>query len=285
MNLKISVIVTTHNRKEGLKEILNSLFAQTYKPFEIIVVDNASTDGTMKFLEKNFEGRIRMVREERIGHSYARNCGIQVSHGDVLAFIDDDALADKEWLLNIDHTFEETGADGVGGKALPLWEKPPPAYLRHSLKAQRYIGIFDLGDKIRQIGDYLIGTNMAFKKEVFKRFGLFDTKVGRTGRRLTGSDDVEFCNRIIPNARIFYDPRIIVRHKMPVSRTKISYLIKIAFSNGLSKAYFPRGLRPQGKSDFWGIDGLMSLASVLGYGYGKFIICTYDLCRHKPCAH
>ena len=271
MDLKISVIVTTHNRREMLKEVLESLLSQTYKPFEIIVVDNASTDGTRDFLKENFNDKIRLVIEEKKGHSYARNCGVETARGDVLAFIDDDAIADKEWCFAIARAFKETGADGVGGKALPKWENEPPPYLKHSLKAQRYIGIFDLGDKAAEVKDFLIGTNMAFKKDVFKRFGLFQTKVGRYGRRLTGSDDVEFCNRIIPEAKLFYDPRIIVLHKMPVSRTKISYLINIAFSNGISKAYYPRGLRPQGRKDFWGIDGLMSLASVSGYAYGHFL--------------
>lgn len=269
--MKISVIITTYNRKGELNELLSSLFAQSYNPFEIIVIDNASSDGTSEFLEKNFGGRIRIFREGKKGHSYARNCGVEKAQGDVMAFIDDDALADKGWLLSIDRAFKETGADGVGGKALPLWEKPPPSYLSNSLKAQRYIGIFDLGDKVREISDYLIGTNMAFKKGVFTRFGLFDTKVGRIGRRLTGSDDVEFCNRIVSSARLFYDPRIMVWHKMPVFRTRINYLINIAFSNGISKAYFPRGLRPQGKKDLGGIDGLMSLASVSGYTYGHFL--------------
>ena len=269
--MNISVIVTTHNRKDMLSGLLESCFSQTCKPFEIIVVDNASTDGTFDFLKTRFSGRIKIVKEEKKGHSYARNRGVETAGGDVLAFIDDDAIADKDWCFAIKRAFNETGADGVGGKALPKWENEPPLYLKYSLKAQRYIGIFDLGDKIIPIDDYLIGTNMAFKKGLFKRFGLFQTKVGRYGRRLTGSDDVEFCNRIIPEAKLFYDPRIIVLHKMPVSRTRINYLINIAFSNGISKAYYPRGLRPQGRKDFWGIDGLMSLASVSGYVYGNFL--------------
>jgi len=269
--MKISVIVTTYNRKEEIGEVLNSLFNQSYKAFEIIVVDNASTDGTMKFLKNRYGDRIKIFREESRGHSHARNCGIKEASGDTVAFIDDDALADREWIFSIDRAFKETDADGVGGKALPLWERPPPPYLMRSLKAQRYIGVFDLGDKAAEVKDFLIGTNMAFKKDVFKRFGFFDPNVGRVGRRLTGSDDVEFCNRISPHVKLFYDPRIIVRHNMPLERTRISYLMKIAFSNGVSKAYFPRGLRPRGKKDFWGIDGLMSMASVSGYVYGNFL--------------
>lgn len=269
--MKISVIVTTHNRKHMLGDVLSSLFAQTYRDFEIIVVDNASTDGTYEFLERNFGGRIRVLKEEVCGHSYARNKGVKSARGDILAFIDDDALADREWLLGISRAFNETGAGGVGGRALPLWECPPPFYLRSSYKAQRYIGIFDLGDEVVEVTDFLIGTNMAFKREVFSQFGLFNTKVGRVGRRLTGSDDVEFCNRIVRKCKLFYDPRIVVWHRMPLSRTRITYLIKIAFDNGISKAYFPRGLRPQGRKDFFGIDGLMSLASVSGYVYGNLL--------------
>lgn len=254
-----------------LREVLESLFAQAYRPFEIIMVDNASTDGTSEFLEKNYGDKIKIFREERRGHSYARNRGIKEAQGDVLAFIDDDAVADREWGLSIDRTFRETGALGAGGKALPLWEETPPCYLSRSPKAQRYIGIFDLGDNIREIDDYLIGTNMAFKREAFERFGLFNTCLGRQGCRLTGSDDVEFCNRLLPQAKLIYDPRIIVWHKMPVYRTRVKYLLRIAFENGISKTYFRRGLRPRGRKDFWGIDGLMSAGSLLGYTYGQFL--------------
>lgn len=117
----ISVVIATRNRAHWLEETIKSLIKQTRMPDEIIVVDNASTDGTALFiaeLQKTIS--IRYLYEEKKGIPFARNCGVKAANGDVLVFIDDDAVADENWLKNIEiHFIRDPNIGAVGGLVKP----------------------------------------------------------------------------------------------------------------------------------------------------------------------
>ena len=136
--IKISAVVCTHNRDKHLYSTIKSLVDQSIDKsiYEIIVVDNASTDNTMKVI-KHFEGEknFRFIQEPKLGLSYARNLGWKKAAGEFVAFIDDDAVASKGWLLRILAAFQSIPNLGaVGGKIEPIWEESPPPWLDDFMK-------------------------------------------------------------------------------------------------------------------------------------------------------
>ena len=114
----ISVLLLTRNRKAALQRCLESLEQQTTRDFEVVVVDNGSTDGTAEMLRQYTGCRIVRV-ENRAGGSFAesRNRGLDAAHGEIVAFIDDDCTAEPRWLEKIVHELQEV--DAVGGLVLP----------------------------------------------------------------------------------------------------------------------------------------------------------------------
>ncbi|MFH1619006.1 MAG: glycosyltransferase family 2 protein [bacterium] len=267
----ISVIIPTRNRKAFTKRCIESLLAQSLKPDEILVVDNASSDDTAVFLESEFRGQIQIIREDSEGVAAARNRGIACAQGKVLAFIDDDAVAHPDWLASMLKCLEETGADGAGGPALPVWEEPPPPYVTRSRKVMSYISAFNPGGGRRRLTgprDFLIGTNCAFRKEVFIAGHRFH-RIYSGSRRLNVGEDYEFSRRIAGIYPVFYDPAIIVSHYIPAFKMNLTYLARISFENGRMKAAIGGTLTPRGYRDMWGIDGWISVFSLAGYCYGR----------------
>ncbi len=115
-DLSISVIIITRNRSESLQDTLTSLTRQTRQPDEVVVVDNASEDNTretiMSFKDKL---NIQYVHESKRGIPYARNAGIRCASGDIISSIDDDCIADEDWLKNIERPFIKDPNIGIVG--------------------------------------------------------------------------------------------------------------------------------------------------------------------------
>lgn len=219
--MDVSVIVCTYNRAASLSRCLEHLAAQDVPPglaWEVLVIDNNSTDETPEVVRLfAVEGRvpIRLVREERQGLCFARNRGLAESAGEIVAYLDDDILAEAEWLTGIVSVFRETACDAAGGaihletggRLLPKWLIPI---------LWGYLGYIDHGDRrvdLDGIRNYPHGGNMAFRREVFDRIGLFDVSVGRTGSKLFKGSETEFFHRLAPTeAKIVYEPAARVRH-------------------------------------------------------------------------
>ena len=118
VSLKVTVVIVTYNRAEMLKEALESLTTQSRLPDEVLVVDNNSSDRT-KAVAESFKGRLNMsyVFEPVQGTSTARNTGIKHAQGDIIAYLDDDCIAEKDWLHYIEIPFLKDPAIGmVGGQ-------------------------------------------------------------------------------------------------------------------------------------------------------------------------
>jgi glycosyltransferase involved in cell wall biosynthesis len=268
--MKISVIIPTFNRKALLQGCLASVLAQERPADEIIVADNASSDGTSDCVPAGFSGRVELVREAAPGVSHARNRGIARASGDVLAFIDDDAVAAPDWLGAVERCFTQTDAAGTGGPALPLWEVPPPRAISGSRKAMSYISAFDPGGARRRLSgprDFLIGTNCAFRREVFAAGHLFRS-IYAGSKRFKVGEDYEFSRRVAAAFPVFYDPAIKVYHRIPAFKTSLRYLAATGFENGRMKAAIGGRLTPRGPRDVWGVDGWISAFSLAGYFWG-----------------
>lgn len=246
----ISVIVCTYNRCESLRDTLNALKGQAMDhevAFEVIVVDNNSTDGTKAVVtEAARESRwpIRYVFESAQGLSHARNRGIQEAQGEIVAFTDDDVVPDARWVEALAQAFLSESADCVGGRVKPLWGVPPPKWLEEAIQAKRFLAVFSLFDR----GDTVIvadtpdptvayGANMAFRKSVFDTLGLFRIDLGVTGTVHRLGEDTDMVERcFLAGKRTVYTPHAIVYHKIPTARMQKRYLRNWKYLQGQSSA-------------------------------------------------
>ncbi len=185
--LRISIILATHNRAGLLACALESLRRQTIaaEECEFIVVDNKSTDRTAEVVRAAAERipQLRYVVEERLGLSWARNAGLLASRGLYVAYLDDDARAEPGWAEAIVSVFERSSppAGCVGGRILLDWsgQNPNSVPQRH----WTLLSYLDYGEANRPLmeHEYIVGANMAFRRDVLLRFGGFSTQLGRRG--------------------------------------------------------------------------------------------------------
>ena len=234
--LTVSVVIPSYSKKRGqdLLACIASLRHQSTLPHEIVVVLDSKVEGSLTFL--TFENVRAIVCKEE-GVSSARNVGVKASSGDIVAFIDDDAIAERDWLKNLLSNYDDQYVVGVGGKIIPAWEKGRPTWFARELDwvvGCSYAGMPEKKTTMRNP----IGCNMSFRRNVFKTIGYFRESIGRVGARLVGSEEAELCIRLrseAPEAKVVYDPSAVVLHKVAAERATIIYLVKRSFYEGLSK--------------------------------------------------
>lgn len=236
----VSVVICTYNRSEMLKICLESLFSkEIYKDnFEVLVVDNNSSDDTKNIvdnLKKDFN--IRYIFEKIQGLSYARNCGWKNALGEYVAFIDDDAKADQEWLNEIFKFIENNPNVSVFGgpydrfslKEFPDWF--PVDYGKNYLT----------GDIIRKIDlkkECLSGTNMVFKKEVLYLMNGFVNFLGMSGDRIGYGEETELLNRVYKiHIPIYYNGYMVVSHLVADYKMSLGWLLNSSYSSGKSSVF------------------------------------------------
>ncbi|MCI0545825.1 MAG: glycosyltransferase [Candidatus Rokubacteria bacterium] len=239
---RASAILCTHNGAARIEETLEALIRQDLPPdaFEILVVDNASSDATPEVLRRagaRHPGRIRVVREPVLGLSQARNRAIRESRGGVIAFSDDDARPSPRWLRALVETCERPEVGCAGGPVqtegeLPSWIAPP--FLL-------YLAAFDKGRNTVELSydEYPRGVNIAFPRRSFQEVGLFSTALGRKGRSLLSYEEIELCYRLERRGRrILYVPEADVTHVIHASRLTVDWFKRRFYWQGKSVAYF-----------------------------------------------
>ena len=236
---RVSVIISVYSKKryQYLLNCIDSLRRQSVKPYEVIVVLDPDSD-LIDFFGKRLSNDVRIVVSDGYGLSNARNAGVKNAKGSIVAFIDDDAVADRDWLLNILKNYDTANVVGVGGLIVPLWESSRPSWFPEELNwviGCSYKGLPEHKAFVRNP----LGCNMSFRREVFEKVGYFKTDIGRFGKRLLSGEESEFSVRIMknfPNAKIIYDPSAIVYHRVPKNRLGFRYLFIRSFNEGISKA-------------------------------------------------
>ena len=241
----VSVIVCTRDRADVLGRALESLIQQQLPSevqYEVIVVDNASTDTTAavvaRLQQREHRPRVEYVIESKLGLSYARNAGIKAASGEILAFLDDDAVAEPTWLkelLDIYRQFPD--AWGVGGKSIAKADEPLPAWFKG--KMLRFLGGHDGGAQIRKLTGRtsLQGANMSFRRAAFELVGNFSVGLGRTGNKQFSHEDVEFCFRLRRAGKeLYYTPKALVRHHFPQQRLSVREVSLTRFRGAQSEA-------------------------------------------------
>jgi len=235
--MKVSVIICTYNREKHIGRALESLISQTANKaqYEIVVIDNNSTDNTPKiikdFKEKYPEYNIVIEKETNQGLSFARNKGIDIAKGEIISFIDDDAIAQPNFVDNIISNLEKYPNHlAFGGKVLPKYEKEKePEWMTSYI--ERIISVVDMGDQIAKFDKtYPVGCNMIFRREIFDKVGKFNTKL-----RLRSDDKYIFLKIKEAGYEVLYLPDVVVYHFIDDFRTTKEYVVKISRLNGKSE--------------------------------------------------
>jgi glucosyl-dolichyl phosphate glucuronosyltransferase len=202
-NIRVSVVISTYNRAQQLEQALDSLLAQAGDvPYEVIVVDNNSTDTTPAVVARIAErsgGRVRSAFEPRQGLSHGRNTGISLSSGPLIALSDDDVCVARDWILQLARTFDEhPDIDYVGGRVLPRWIEPPPAWLTTAHWSP--LALQDYGPQPmvtgRERAICLVGASLAFRRRVFDLVGEFTPALGRIRDGIGSTEDHDMQLRI-----------------------------------------------------------------------------------------
>jgi len=240
--MNITVILCTFNRCRLLPVALESVAASALPEdivWEVLVVDNNSTDETRRVVEefsRRYPGRFRYLFEQRPGKSYALNAGIAAAEGDALAFMDDDVTVAPDWLQNLTAPLREGRFGGTGGRVVPSWTTDPPHWLaRDGWAVTGPLVSFDRGDVGRILEESPVGTNMAFPKRVFDQYGGFRVDLGPSPNNEIRNEDSEFARRLLGGGeRLYYVPSAVVYHPVTEDRLNRKYFRAWWFDKGRS---------------------------------------------------
>ena len=244
----VSAVVCAHSRdrSQDLHEAVASLLQQTHAELEIIVVVDGDRElhRDVVAAHSGTESVRAVLLEENVGISGARNAGVAEAHGDVIAFIDDDAVADLGWIERLVETYERCDAVSVGGKVLPVWLSGKPDHLPgelYWLVGATHDGFAE--ERVAEIRN-TFGPNMSFRREVFEKVGGFNESLGfsRRGTSYVQAEEPEFALRMRSalGRGMVYNPEAVVYHKIPESKARVRTLLRRAFYQGYSKAWLAR---------------------------------------------
>ena len=236
--------MATYNRAAEMVRALESVAAQSAaaEEWECVVVDNNSTDDTAarfaEFAENHKDINLRMVREERQGLSHARNRGIAVSSGAVIAIIDDDERICADFIRAYIEAFDaHPEAASAGGRTVAEYPSGRPEWMSRWTE-QPIANPLDLGDEIREFGRGRIpcGGNMAVIRSAIERYGAFDVSLGRSGASLVGGEESDLFARLARGGeRCIYVPRAVMYHIIPEQKLTAEYFDRLAYNIGVTQ--------------------------------------------------
>lgn len=242
--IRLSLVIATYNRAEQLMVTLASVGEQSAKPslWECIIVDNNSRDNTQErvaeFAKEHPTFNIRYCFEPNQGLSYARNKGISEAKGDIIAFIDDDERIVAEFINSYIKLFDEhPDAMAAGGKIIAEYPTGRPRWMSHYTE-RPIANPMDFGDYITPFPKGRIpgGGNMAMRRELFDRVGVFDTSLGRMGGKLIGGEESELFERIYSlGMKCYYAPRAVMYHIIPAEKLTTEYFERLCYNTGVSQ--------------------------------------------------
>jgi glycosyltransferase involved in cell wall biosynthesis len=248
--MDVSIIIATANRARQLRATLASL-AGVERPgtVELLVVDNRSADDTREVVTRAASScpfPVRYLFEEEEGKYAALNAGIAATSGRVIVATDDDARFERDWLAQAVRGLSRPECDFVGGRVLPLWCGPKPVWLaeRNGLHT-KVIALLDHGPAIREFGrdgiSWPLGVNVAYRRDVFDRVGLFDNRLGRKFGTLRNQAQREWHLRARAlGIRGFYLPAMVVHHLVGSERLRKQYFRRWLYWHGISRAMLYR---------------------------------------------
>jgi GT2 family glycosyltransferase len=242
-DLRISVIICayTERRWEDLLAAVASIRAQTRPPVRTILV----VDHNPPLLERAravFPELLVVPNTGRRGLSGGRNSGVSHAIGDVVAFLDDDARAEPDWLERLAAAYSDPLVVGAGGAVRPVWPEQRPSWLPPEFDwvvGCTFVGMPTASAPVRN----LVGANMSFRLEALGSVGGFTNGLGRVGTRPLGCEETEMGIRLRqrrPNAQLRYEPTAVVHHRVTDDRVAWGYFCRRCYAEGLSKAMVAR---------------------------------------------
>ena len=245
----VSVIVCAYtlDRWEVLCEGMDSLAAQTKPPLEtFLVIDN--NPELLQRARERFTGARVLANDGQRGISTSRNMAIELAAGDVLAFLDDDAVAAETWLEELTRPYEDRSVIGTGGMPMPRWDGgEAPRWLPFEFYWTIGCGYRGLPEEVAPVRNP-IGATMSFRTEVFERIGGFSSGFGPTMSTPSphgGGEEAEFGIRALrefPGSVLMHVPRARVEHRVVVQRTRWPYFRRRCWLEGKTKALVARDL-------------------------------------------
>ena len=243
--MRVSVVLCEHDpeRYPDCREAADSVLDQTHDDVELVVVSDGDPEVCAAFRDEYGDGvetahDVRVVcLEENVGLLDARNAGAEAASGEVVAFIDDDAIASEDWIERLVDVYEERDVPAVGGKMTPLWVAGEPSFLPEEfywLVGVTHRGFADGPGEVRNT----FGSNISFRREVFVDLGGFESDIGgRIGGANLQGGETELCARMAEEYGhgVYYAPDAEVGHKVFQYRTKLGWLLDRAFWQGYSK--------------------------------------------------
>ena len=220
-------------------------------PWEFLVIDNASTDTTPALLAASdwrLAGMdIRIVREEKLGLSNARNRALQEARGEYILFMDDDETPDPAWLVAYEEAMREHRPDALGGRIEVFFEDGDrPAWLQDELLG--FLGKLDHGEArwLTERTTPIFGGNFAFSRSVFERIGNFDARLGRQGATNIGAEDTEIYRRLLEHGcSVRWVPQAIIHHRIQTPKLRRNYFLDLHFRQGRMEGARKRGAGPR----------------------------------------
>ncbi|MBV8978797.1 MAG: glycosyltransferase family 2 protein [Alphaproteobacteria bacterium] len=243
--VRIAAAICTYSRYELLATAIQSLAAQTLPQdrYEILIIDNSPDPALSEEMAQDFRQipNLRWIYEKTPGLSNARNVAINEAKAPLIAFMDDDAIASSNWLESLVSVFADFGPEVqvVGGRVDPIWGVPQPKWLPDSLLGNVSVVNWGGSDRIAGKGEWVAGTNIAFRVSSLKDIGGFSVHLGRSraGHALLSNDESDVVERLgARGGRLVYSPRATVSHLVPAER--------------LSQVWFRRRIVWQAVSDY-----------------------------------
>jgi glycosyltransferase involved in cell wall biosynthesis len=253
---KICAIICTHNRDYYLGDAIDSLLNQDCENYEVLVIDNASTDNTKIVVESRLSNSLlRYVYEPNLGLSSARNRGANETTAPIIAYLDDDAIASPNWLKNLLHAYKNNDKLAIaGGKVTLIWPEniTPPLWL--STELSQGLGYYDLGDQYLTIISPNLtprGLNYSIRKTFLQQIGGFDLNLGRKGKNLLSNEELYMTELALKNGwEVGYLPDALVQHNVAPERIKMSWFLRRSWWQGVSECYREEIQRNTGISQF-----------------------------------
>lgn len=238
--MRVSVIVCTYTEDmyEHFCEAVDSVLAQTYDDVEVILVSDGNESLYQRIVDDYGDNSTVKTHcnDENVGLSESRNNALEYVTGDVVALIDDDAIADKHWIEELVSVYESQDVIAVGGKMTPMWVAGKPRFLPSEfywLVGVTHKGFADDGEEVRNT----FGSNISFRTWVLKELDGFESAVGRQGDKNLQAHETEFCSRMREEygQGVMYTTDAKVSHKVFPYRTEKRWLLERAFWQGYSK--------------------------------------------------
>jgi GT2 family glycosyltransferase len=235
----ISVVICAYadERWDDLLSAIDSVADQRVAARETIVVIDHN-DALLRRLRPARPHVIALSSSGVRGLSGARNTGVGAARGSVVAFLDDDARADRGWLERLLAPYDDPSVVGVGGRVDADWPQGRPRWFPREFDwvvGCSYDGLPDQPQPVRN----MIGANMSLRRSAFDVVGGFRDGIGRVGKRPLGCEETELCIRAcqrLPTATILFEPRASVAHRVTRDRASWRYYCSRCYAEGLSKA-------------------------------------------------